>query len=294
MSGSFRNVAATVIAIDPAANTMKVMDLTTKKPLVVHVNADSTHAQAAGYVAGDRMRAPCAHRVAPAPAGPAAAAGNPARRRGPARGRSGRRAGRADPADRVDPGGGMRAGRGGDMQQMLERMPAIKLEDLKPGDAIIVSSTEGADPGHVTAITLVAGVEPILYGSARGQPARRRDAGLLESGYGRRCGGRTMNLRLRMFGWLLLALAVVPAVAQTAAGQASKTIRNAAGGGTITGVVKDPSGAVIPGAAVTLTGEDGNTQQAQTGRMACILFARWLRALIRFRRLSKAWSRAAA
>jgi len=74
-----------------------------------------------------------------------------------------------------------------------------------------------------------------------------------------------MNLRLRMFGWLLLALAVVPAVAQTAAGQASKTIRNAAGGGTITGVVKDPSGAVIPGAAVTLTDENGNTKQAMTG-----------------------------
>ena len=48
------------------------------------------------------------------------------------------------------------------MQQMLEHMPAIKLEDLKAGDAIIVSSTEGTDPGQVTAITLVAGVEPIL------------------------------------------------------------------------------------------------------------------------------------
>ena len=62
----------------------------------------------------------------------------------------------------------MRGGRGGDMQQMLERMPAIKLADLKPGDAIIVSSTEGADPGQVTAITLVAGVEPILSAAPAG------------------------------------------------------------------------------------------------------------------------------
>jgi hypothetical protein len=62
----------------------------------------------------------------------------------------------------------MRGGRGGDMQQMLERLPAIKLEDLKPGDAIIVSSTEGADPGQVTAITLVAGVEPILSAAPAG------------------------------------------------------------------------------------------------------------------------------
>jgi hypothetical protein len=56
----------------------------------------------------------------------------------------------------------MRSARGGDMQQMLQYMPAIKLDDLKQGDAIIVSSVAGADPGQVTAITLVAGVEPIL------------------------------------------------------------------------------------------------------------------------------------
>ena len=53
---------------------------------------------------------------------------------------------------------------------MLERMPPLKLEDLKPGDAIIVTSTEGADPGQVTAITLLAGVEPILTAT----PASRR------------------------------------------------------------------------------------------------------------------------
>jgi len=59
-------------------------------------------------------------------------------------------------------------GRGGDMQQMLERMPAMKLEELKPGDAIIISSTEGKDAGTVTAITLVAGVEPILSAAPAG------------------------------------------------------------------------------------------------------------------------------
>jgi Cu/Ag efflux protein CusF len=42
VSGSFRNLAATVTTIDLAANTMKVMDLATKKPLLVHVNPDTT------------------------------------------------------------------------------------------------------------------------------------------------------------------------------------------------------------------------------------------------------------
>ena len=51
---------------------------------------------------------------------------------------------------------------------MIERMPPLKLEDLKPGDAVIVSSTEGADPSQVTAITLVAGVEPILTAAPGG------------------------------------------------------------------------------------------------------------------------------
>jgi hypothetical protein len=56
----------------------------------------------------------------------------------------------------------MRGGRSGDLTQMLDHVPPLKIEDLKPGDAIIVTSTEGVDPGQITAITLLAGVEPIL------------------------------------------------------------------------------------------------------------------------------------
>ena len=55
-----------------------------------------------------------------------------------------------------------------DFQQMLERMPATTLADLKQGDAVIISSTTGADPSRVTAITLVAGVEPLLTAAPRG------------------------------------------------------------------------------------------------------------------------------
>jgi hypothetical protein len=138
------------------------MDLSTKKPLLVHVNADSTMRKLPEMVArmiamrtsgggGGAAGAGGAQRAQGAQGAPSAPAG------GPAGGAGG-------------PGGpgGMRGGRGGDMQQMLERLPAIKLADLKPGDAIIVSSTEGVDPGHVTAITLIAGVEPILSAAPAG------------------------------------------------------------------------------------------------------------------------------
>ena len=45
---------------------------------------------------------------------------------------------------------------------MIERLPALQLSELKPGDAIIVASTAGVDPSRATAITLLAGVEPLL------------------------------------------------------------------------------------------------------------------------------------
>lgn len=46
--------------------------------------------------------------------------------------------------------------------QMIDRMPAIKLDELKAGDALIISAPAGKNPNELTATTLVAGVEPIL------------------------------------------------------------------------------------------------------------------------------------
>jgi hypothetical protein len=45
---------------------------------------------------------------------------------------------------------------------MLDRLPAIQLAELKPKDAIMVSTTMGSDPSKVTAVMLLAGVEPVL------------------------------------------------------------------------------------------------------------------------------------
>jgi hypothetical protein len=53
----------------------------------------------------------------------------------------------------------------GDIGQMLDALPPLPLADLKAGDAIMVSTTQGTDPGRVTAITLLAGVEPLLTAS---------------------------------------------------------------------------------------------------------------------------------
>src|SRR5262249_36625166 len=42
VSGSFRELAATIISIDTASNSMKVNDLATKKPVTVKLTTDST------------------------------------------------------------------------------------------------------------------------------------------------------------------------------------------------------------------------------------------------------------
>jgi hypothetical protein len=48
---------------------------------------------------------------------------------------------------------------------MLDRLPAVQISDLKPGDAVMISTTMGSDPSRVTVIMLLAGVEPLLTAS---------------------------------------------------------------------------------------------------------------------------------
>jgi hypothetical protein len=56
------------------------------------------------------------------------------------------------------------------IQAMLEQLPTIAVTDLKVGDTIIVSSTTGADPVRLTAITLVSGADTLINLLAARQP----------------------------------------------------------------------------------------------------------------------------
>jgi len=53
----------------------------------------------------------------------------------------------------------------GDLQEMFDQLPTFTLQELKPGDSILISSTKGADPARVTAIAVVSGVGPLLQNS---------------------------------------------------------------------------------------------------------------------------------
>lgn len=48
------------------------------------------------------------------------------------------------------------------LAEMLERLPAVKVSDLNVGDIVIVSSTRGAKPDEVTAISMLANAEMLL------------------------------------------------------------------------------------------------------------------------------------
>jgi hypothetical protein len=154
VSGSFRQIAATITAINPQTGELTVKDLATKRALTIKIDSTSEMRKLPEQAA--RM---LARRYAPGAQTAENAGGPPA-------------------------GAGRGGGRGGDIGQMLDNLPAMPISELKPGDAIMVSTTQGTDPGRVTAITLLAGVEPLLTAS----PTATRD---IMSGWNLGGGGDT-------------------------------------------------------------------------------------------------------
>jgi hypothetical protein len=139
VSGSFRTIAATVVELDAAKSTMLVSDLATNKQVRVQITADSTVR---------RLSAQVGQMLAARKLG---AGGLP----------PGDRSGASSP-------GSQSAQQNGDLQSMIESLPRLTLADLKAGEALILSCTNTEDPSRVTAITLLAGVEPLLRASSRG------------------------------------------------------------------------------------------------------------------------------
>jgi hypothetical protein len=155
VSGSFRNIAGTISALDSAAGNVTVADAISKKPVKVKVTAESQLR---------KLPAPMAQRIATrlkgggtppgggAPASAATTGSAPGEHGGPPQGAAG--------------GAGSAAG---DLQQVLSRLPASSLADFQKGDAVMIVSTEGRGDDEVTAITLLGGVEPILTAAPSGK-----------------------------------------------------------------------------------------------------------------------------
>jgi len=153
VSGTFRSIAAAVISTDAANNTITVTDLANKRQVTLKIAPDSQmHQLPAMFAQRIAMRLKGA---APAGAGAAAAGGPPSRAQG----------GEARPGGDAAPGGARQGGQP-DFQQMLNRMPAVTLSELKKGDALMIVATEGAADSPSQVIILLSGVEPILVAAS--------------------------------------------------------------------------------------------------------------------------------
>lgn len=178
VTGSFRTVGGVVTAVDPATGEIKINELEKKTPLTIVVKHDAV-----------LRRFPPASEIGammggfrPGGQGGSAGGGAPSTSQSAAGGQN-QASGRPQGGG---PGGGG-PGRGGfNINDMLERLPTISLADVKVGDTIIVSSTQGVDPARLTAISLVAGADTLLAMLApRAQPGQATPnpaAGLGNSG----------------------------------------------------------------------------------------------------------------
>lgn len=150
--GTFKIAGGTVTAVDPAANTITINDLQTKKPMTIVLKPETVVRKFVTMMGGG------------GPGGPGGPPGGGAPPQG-----QGPRPGAA-------PGGqgGPRpngAGGGMNMADMIERLPTIAIGEIKVGDMIIMSTLPGVDHDRLTAVSMVTGVEPLLTMIAQRQAA---------------------------------------------------------------------------------------------------------------------------
>jgi hypothetical protein len=133
--GTFLTTAGSVVSVDVAAKEITIKETGTGKPLVIRLTPDSRIKQLPSFAGMG---------------GAPEAGGGPPPGRPPSGGFGGMVPG-------VGPPGG-----GPTLAQMVEMMPAGTLEDVKPGQTVIVSSTKGATSDRVTGIMLLANADMLV------------------------------------------------------------------------------------------------------------------------------------
>lgn len=184
VSGSFRNIAGTVLSADANAGTFTVRDLMTKKTVAIKTTPDSDLRKLDPQMA--QMIAMRLRAGGNGGQGGGAAGGNRGMRQGgearPGAGPGGGQFGGQGRPGAGGPGGAAGGGAGA-LARVLQRSPEIHVSDLHKGDAVMIVATSGS-PESATAIRLVAGVEPMLEASASGSQSMFSSAWNLGGGSG--------------------------------------------------------------------------------------------------------------
>jgi hypothetical protein len=155
VSGSFRNIAGTVISAAPDENAVRIMDVLSKKPVTVKITADSQLKKLSPMLA-QRIAARMKGASADTGQAPQAAIAN-------------HRSMAQEP--RQGDSGSSRSHGTADLQHILGRLPKVTMGDLQKGDAVMLVTTQGSDDSALNVVTLLTGVEPILTAAPNGQAA---------------------------------------------------------------------------------------------------------------------------
>jgi hypothetical protein len=159
-----------VNSVDASAGTITVQDLLSKKPVEVKISSESQLHKLPPEMA-QRIAMRLKASMPPGTPGAAASSNSAAAPAAGSGAQSGPPAGGTNSGGGGTGGPGMRQGGTPDFQQMLSRMPAVTLADLKKGDAVLIVTTQGTATSGGTAITLLSGVEPILQAAPNGSQA---------------------------------------------------------------------------------------------------------------------------
>jgi hypothetical protein len=192
ISGSFKTILGTVASVDAANHTVTIKPGGQKQPLTISVTSNTNlrrlDPQAGQMIAFMAMRAAGGGAQGGAGFGggrfgggqtPAGGGGQRPAGATPQGGGEGRR---PEGGPEGQGGAARRVGGGGfDINDVIDRQPQAALADLKPGDVVIVSSTTGADPTRISAITLLVGAEPVLL-ALQSAPRRQGGAGATDVG----------------------------------------------------------------------------------------------------------------
>ena len=160
ISGSFVNVAATVTSVDAAAGIIQAKNIESGKAVTIKITAETNlrRMPQMGGMAGGMPGAGGGQRPAGAPGQGSATPGGGAAKAGAEQGAPGA-AWSGGQGGAAGPGG---ARRGGDFSRFIELMPKVGVDTLKTGETIVVASSKSANPGEMTAITVLAGADGLV------------------------------------------------------------------------------------------------------------------------------------
>ncbi len=166
ITGAFRTVAGTVKSINADGTEIVISELQSKKDVTISIGRGSTlkkfpeemAMRMAGNGGGQAGTGQGQGGGRPASAGVPSAPASAAQVAGSGQGRPGM-------------GGGPRGG----IDDMYERFPVITAAELKAGDMIAVSSSKSGVEDRITAIKLLAGVEPFVRAAQMQQAGSGRN-----------------------------------------------------------------------------------------------------------------------